>query len=216
MKLTDKALLDYWKKFRSECDILIERDINGAIAEQIIMTDATIEMIGTIEAQQQEIEQLKTAINAQGKEIIKRGVGNVKLQQENERLKVKYDKLNDFEQTQCVKLLAHNGAMREALQNAIWDIRSGYLASIGSLHNTYTPQISVKRVDDWEKALSTTPADYHNPADVKALAKAREALENIAEYWNGDNNAIAMMDACTNNRETAIYALAKIAEVGEK
>ena len=37
---------------------------------------------------------------------------------DKEQLQTKYDTLNDFEQTQCAKLLAKNGIMREALKQA--------------------------------------------------------------------------------------------------
>jgi predicted RNase H-like nuclease (RuvC/YqgF family) len=37
---------------------------------------------------------------------------------ENEQLKIKYAKLNDFEQSQCAKLLAENGRLKVALKRA--------------------------------------------------------------------------------------------------
>lgn len=40
------------------------------------------------------------------------------LQVENKELCDKYDKLNDFEQSQCAKLLAQNGVYRELLAKA--------------------------------------------------------------------------------------------------
>ena len=36
-----------------------------------------------------------------------------------------------------------------------------------------------------DEALSDTPADYHNPADVAALEKAREALEQTKGFIKG-------------------------------
>jgi hypothetical protein len=53
-----------------------------------------------------------------------------------------------------------------------------------------------------------------NRAYMEVLAKTKEELENIAEYWNGDSNGIAMMDACTNNRKTAQEAIAAIDKAG--
>jgi Holliday junction resolvasome RuvABC DNA-binding subunit len=94
--------------------------------------------------------------------------------------------LNDFEKSQCAKLLAENGqlkaqnaAMREALEEAISSITAGRLCSIGSINNTYAAQISAASVERWIKVLSTAPATYHNPADVEALAKAREVLNAL-------------------------------------
>ena len=43
--------------------------------------------------------------------------------------------------------------LRAALEDAIITVRSGSLSSIGSLHNTYSPQIDVSTVKRWEEAL---------------------------------------------------------------
>lgn len=65
-----------------------------------------------------------------------------------------------------------------------------------------------------DNLLDTIEALQRENEQLQAqAARMREALENITEYWNGDSNEIAMMDACTNNRETAHEALAAIAEV---
>jgi uncharacterized coiled-coil DUF342 family protein len=66
--------------------------------------------------------------------------------------------------------------MREALTEAIYYIKLGGLSSIGSINNTYKAHISVSSIEKWEKVLSNNTIDYHNPADVEALKKAREAL----------------------------------------
>lgn len=39
------------------------------------------------------------------------------------------------------------------------------------------------------------------------LERMRTALESIVEYWNGNNNERAMLDACEHNIETARKAL---------
>lgn len=44
----------------------------------------------------------------------------------------------------------------------------------------------------------------------EAVGEAVEALEKIVEYWNGDANDKAMLDACEHNVETARAALAKL------
>lgn len=48
------------------------------------------------------------------------------------------------------------------------------------------------------------------PAILSALRQVelmKGALVSIDEYWNGDSNHDAMLDACEHNRETARQAL---------
>jgi len=72
-----------------------------------------------------------------------------KLQAEVERLmkalkdrNVRVSELND-----------ENNTLREALEDAIHTVRRSHLSSIGSINNTYLPQIDVKTVEGWEEAL---------------------------------------------------------------
>lgn len=57
-------------------------------------------------------------------------------------------------------------------------------------------------------------ADYHEMIAVADAAIAErdellEALQNIAEYWNQDQNEAAMADACWHAIHTARAAIAK-------
>jgi len=61
MILTSKQIVDYWKKFRSEClDMIKEGGISGKVAtEQLRMVDAAIKALLDVKALQQENEQMK-------------------------------------------------------------------------------------------------------------------------------------------------------------
>ena len=63
---------------------------------------------------------------------------------------------------------------------------------------------------------SVYPMEDENPeenaANVRLIAAAPdllEALQNIAEYWNQDQNEAAMADACWHAIHTARTAIAK-------
>jgi phage shock protein A len=89
---------------------------------------------------------------------------------EGEERTVLYERgemLNQIEalQQEIEQLQAQAARMREALE---------YYADIkrwSEVNLIYVPS-----PDKARKALSATPTDYHNPADVEALRKAREAL----------------------------------------
>ena len=51
--------------------------------------------------------------------------------------------------------------------------------------------------------------DEDNRILISAAPDMYEALQNIAEYWNQDQNPGAMVDACWHAIETARAALAK-------
>jgi hypothetical protein len=120
--------------------------------------------VETIESQQQEIERLK---------------GMAKGCDECWFFKKSGENVMEFS-----KFRAHAVVLREALSEAIFTITSGRLCSIGSFNNTYSVQISTSAVDRWEKSLSSEAGkDYHNPADVEALKKAKEALEVLSSIF---------------------------------
>jgi hypothetical protein len=63
-----------------------------------------------------------------------------------------------------------------------------------------------------KQVLSTTPATYHNPADVEALARAREALQY---YSNAQNWELYMHQNCLVAKpDKAKEALAAIDKAG--
>jgi vacuolar-type H+-ATPase subunit I/STV1 len=59
-----------------------------------------------------------------------------------------------------------------------------------------------------EKAIRNMKAYMYDIE--KGLRIAKDALISISEYWNGSSSDIAMIDACTNNKDTALEALAAI------
>lgn len=46
-----------------------------------------------------------------------------------------------------------SNTLREALEDAIVTVQNGRIASMGGVRDTYIPQISVKQVERWDKAL---------------------------------------------------------------
>ena len=67
--------------------------------------------------------------------------------------------------------------MREVLENCVEELK-GYREE----HGDYSHEIQGDYLYDAIKLVSTnTVQDYHNPADVEALRKAREALQYYAD-----------------------------------
>ncbi len=124
-------------------------------------------LLDTIEALQQEIEQLKgvsvqCARHTAG--IIDLAAENVKLQQENEQLQ------------------ARAAMMREALKIADDKVRI-YETISGECGAMYVPLMNHGEISKIKEALSTTPIDYHNPADVAEIERLKD--ENISiRAWN--------------------------------
>ena len=98
--------------------------------------------------------------------------------------------------------------MKNAIQYVLYHLRRGGKSWI---------------IDKLEPAISDTPAEYHNPADVEALRKAREALDYWRELYgigfevlnwhmNGD---IETFDSFYDNSGT-YEALAEIEAMGGK
>jgi hypothetical protein len=85
------------------------------------------------------------------------------------------------------QLRAQAARMKNAIQYVLYHLRRGGKSWI---------------IDKLEPALSDTPADYHNPADVEALRKAREAIKAA---W-GDGSANAAMDKASE----ALTAIDKV------
>jgi len=65
------------------------------------------------------------------------------------------------------QLKAQVARMKNAIQYVLYHLRRGGKSWI---------------IDKLEPALSTTPADYHNPADVEALRKARNLLQRYKDH----------------------------------
>jgi FtsZ-binding cell division protein ZapB len=179
--LTDEVK-KYWKIFRGECDVMLRSGgFSKVVAEeQIPMVDAVLKAFDTIEA----------------------------LQQENNGWRERYDELDaghsrlfkDFCKLQAEneQLQAQVARMREALT-----IANNYMPDIGQFCacgkcKTCGADINYAGYEHCVKcaraiidaALSDTPADYHNPADVEALIMAMEAIKAA---WS-DGSANAAMD----------------------
>lgn len=72
------------------------------------------------------------------------------------------------------QLQAQTARMREALETI--------LREFDKFGNRRDGLRAWQALDMAKAALSDTPAEYHNPADVAALKKAREALETVTEH----------------------------------
>lgn len=144
-----------------------------------VSIEVAMSLIYTIEALQQENEQLRAQIEAFG-------IGYVDGKRTAENLdKETYERLhqqiyeatelwtqgkdyhNPVDADEIEQLRAQVARMREALEH----FKKKY---IDDLCLEYPPEDAEMIIN----ALSANTTDYHNPADVEALRKAREALEN--------------------------------------
>ncbi|MEN6312766.1 MAG: hypothetical protein ABFD25_00805 [Clostridiaceae bacterium] len=165
-------------------------------------------LLDTIEALQQENQQLKARLLAGviDSDLVKTYDGSAL---------DKADRYIDKLEKQNEQLQAQTARTRGALTEAIYTIRAGRLCSIGSINNTYESQISVAGVDIWEQTLSDTPAEFHNPADVATLGKARETLLYYVDCLEQqyDKNGEPCGGGHFDEGRRAKEALAAIAEV---
>jgi regulator of replication initiation timing len=142
----------------------------------------------TIEALQQEIEQLK--------EFCK----DTKWYLENKHLLVKENK---HLKQQIQQLQAQNGEKNDAISKAVEFINAGLYCDDEERNCEAECD---KRFGDCllevlKAAFSETP-DYHNPADVEALTKARGAFEGIIKTYEDDFAIEGLEGLCP--REDAI------------
>jgi len=154
---------------------------------------------------------------------------------ELEQLKIKYVKVNKFEQSQCAKLLAQNGAMREALKRAESLLKTIEQATEYIKPGTgvwHTVGIALQEIHEalYNSADEFGPVNLnsvepdkviipHNPADVEALKQAKEALRPLIKlavlvrnekHTKGEHKGAGVAKEWT---DSAKKALAKIAEV---
>jgi seryl-tRNA synthetase len=168
---------EYWKKFRGECDELLERDIGGVIAEQIQMTDRILEMLDTIEALQQENERLQ----------VQNGAMREALEEATETIENIYEK--DTPQTEKYRDILNVGTTEyhnpadvaeiEKLQAQLESLRCTSCGEIPATIGTDDGQYCEKCAEELDAVEVIDLLSYHNPADMEALRKAREALEKV-------------------------------------
>jgi FtsZ-binding cell division protein ZapB len=203
VRLTDEVK-KYWKIFRGECDVMLRSGgFSKVVAEeQIPMVDAVLKAFDTIEA----------------------------LQQENNGWRERYDELDaghsrlfkDFCKLQAEneQLQAQVARMREALT-----IANNYMPDVGQFCacgkcKTCGADINYAGYEHCVKcaraiidaALSDTPADYHNPADVEALIMAMEAIKAA---WS-DGSANAAMDKASEALAEIDKAIGGKEDAGKK
>jgi len=171
--MDDKKLLEQVTVEQLRQNIILLR------AKEIEMPRVWIlELIDTIESQQQENEQLRNDLAGIGQMVADYDTAL----QENEQLQ------------------ARNGAMREALDKYI------SASNIISKHYQGNPKYLLPLSVAFEMAAKIEVTPYHNPADVDALKKAKQALD----MW--DKMEYCDCDQCKATRE-AIAAIDKA--VGE-
>jgi FtsZ-binding cell division protein ZapB len=88
-------------------------------------------------------------------------------------------KANGEFQRQIEQLQERNGAYREALESLfeIGCLDYGYCELCAKEHNCSAFGAKTQALASIKRVLSTSPTTCHNPADVEALAKARDALK---------------------------------------
>jgi len=112
---------DHWKRLAAENEIF-RADITDANV-QMVHRDKMIKQL-----------QAKTLLDVVNSDLVKTYNGSAldkadqyieRLEQENKSLRDKYAKLNDFEQSQCAKLLTQNGMYKATLKQAREALSSG-------------------------------------------------------------------------------------------
>jgi DNA repair exonuclease SbcCD ATPase subunit len=122
------------------------------------------------------------------------------------------------------QLQERNGAYREALEPVRKDYEDGTYAMICPICHCLLDENESNHAQNCKayKALSATPADCHNPADVEALAKAREALGpllklavlvNNEKYKKGEFEGADVAMGWVDKAKEALAAIDKV--VGE-
>jgi hypothetical protein len=167
---------------------IIKQDYkNGAFYRGYPIED----LIKMVEAQQQEIEKLRKAVD-EWKYDAECHMDEVNAsKKENEQLQKCYDITNGswkglIHENERTK--AQVSAMREALSEALSAITTGRLCSIGSLNSDYSAQISTSLVDKWIAALSSDVGlDYHNPTDAEALKKLTDDFAALKSLYDVEN-----------------------------
>ena len=174
--MTDETCIKYWSEFRDECNIMLKlgKSSKKAAKEQIPMVDTVLESFNIIEAQQQEIEQLK---------------------KENNKLHCQDCAAQAFE-VACVlqdykekneHLLAQNDIMREALKlidkcGGEWESGIACEALSGEFEPVNLNDIELGKLEI-----------LHNLADARLCLtcsyEPSTCCGNVIEFDN-DNNAI--------------------------
>lgn len=137
----------YWKTFREECDLMLEDELSKAVAiEQIPMVDAVLEAFDTIEALQQENEQLQgrntTYVNEnanQAKEIERLQDENISIKNWNACEAEQFSELLESDkrrielEEEVEQLQTQTAQYRETLEQARVALKSvSYRSGLGS------------------------------------------------------------------------------------
>ncbi len=129
---------------------------------------------------QQEISWLKTAINAQGKEIIKRGTDNVKLQRENEQLQAELAKIQELAKVQAEGRLV----VLLPVNTEVYIVRDGEILTF-SVYEFSLHSVNNQNVRYWAECVSDENEDclgFWTDEIEKAIFLTRAAAEKaIAE-----------------------------------
>ena len=195
-----KLSIDQVRKFKKDfIELNGERETKGS---------TIMSLVETIEALQAENEQLKADCDRYKERLQISPYGDDKIDELEEALencKFQYEQLKQENE----QLQAQVGRMRDALiiaNHRMPDVGQfcacGKCKTCGADINYvgYEHCVKCARVII-DEALSDTPADYHNPADVEALRKAREVVRALnqadwcdCDHCKGVREAIAAID----------------------
>ena len=170
MKLTDEVK-GYWKIFRNECDLMLRKGgLREAVAtEQIPMVDAVLEALDTIEALQQENTEWQ-------KNYEELDTGHSRLYKEFCEMKHEYEQLQAQVAQYREALKVANNYIPDTGQFCVCGNCKICGATISYAGYAYCISCARKIVDE---ALSDTPADYHNPADVADIERLNKEMDGI-------------------------------------
>lgn len=165
-------------------------DINHPDAQFIADASTDVrDLLDTIEALQQETVELRAEIETTKHIANAQTEAAIDYQQENEQLQ------------------AQAARMREVVISKTNDLKEIF----NKMNYTGHAWMPLDEIDDF--LASDAPAAYHNPADVAALKKAKEALEHCRYVI--DQIAPQAIPRPTGGMQIADEALAAIAEVVE-
>ncbi len=139
---------------------------------KVVQDDFILDLIDTIEALQQEIEQLKDEnASLRNWNACEEKLHNELLESDKRRweLESELEDANNYRaglEAIVDKLRAHVARMRDALEQFKYNYEQNY-----PMYQNYLAVCQLLRED--------TVQAYHNPADVEALRKAREVLYNL-------------------------------------
>ena len=176
-------------------------------------------LLVTIESQQQEITKLNDNLAGMGQICADYDTALQEIEQLKQGISPQLEEaLTDkkYYRNMVEQLQAQNGAMREALEFIVAEQAVNEEIDEDDLIARYLQEDRTTMYYVAKALMLDAGKDYHNPADVEALAKAREAINKLLQMSNGwdyGNNYNFCFQDCMDIQKEAITAMDKA--VGE-